>query len=218
MHVHYLHGFASSPHSGKARFYREQLARHGVPLESLDFNEPSFETLTVTRMLDQLDEAIERLDPGPVALVGSSLGGFVAWHAAARRRPGAGQAHPITRLILLAPALDFPRGGRSETLADEWRRVGRREVFHYGYGRPMQIGYDLYEDARRYDSSRVQQDVSVLIFHGLRDDVVPPSTAIEFAKGRPGVQLRLLDDDHQLQAHLEDMWNESAGFLGLGPS
>ena len=51
-----------------------------------DLNLPSFEDLTVTRMLDQTAEAIRQAPRGPVALIGSSLGAFVAVHAAARNR------------------------------------------------------------------------------------------------------------------------------------
>jgi uncharacterized protein len=217
MHVFYLHGFASSPVSGKARFYRDRLTERGVPLETPDFNLPDFQSLTVTRMLDQLDGRIDAGPAGPVALVGSSLGGFVAWHAADRRNHVPGQPRPVTHIVLLAPALDFACDGRMDPVVDEWRRNGRREVFHYGYGRPMDVGFALYEDARRYDSRRVDLDVPVLLFQGRNDVVVPPSTAVEFAGRRPNVRLRLLDDDHQLQAHLPEMWQESADFLGLCP-
>jgi uncharacterized protein len=85
MHLFYLHGFASGARSSKAVFFRDRLAPLGAALHTPDFNEPDFATLTVTRMLDQLDAAIGALPPGPVALIGSSLGSFVAWHATARR-------------------------------------------------------------------------------------------------------------------------------------
>src|SRR5262245_40205517 len=128
MHVFYLHGFASSAQSSKARFFSERLASLGLPLHLPDFNEPDFFTLTVTRMLDQLDEAIAALPAGPVVLIGSSLGAFVAWHSAARRAAraagavgaagasGAGgrDAHPIEKLVLLAPALDFGKNRMKE--------------------------------------------------------------------------------------------------------
>ena len=59
--VLYLHGFASSPDSTKARYFQERLATHGVPLLAPDFNEPDFTTLTMSRMLEQLAREIERL-------------------------------------------------------------------------------------------------------------------------------------------------------------
>ena len=63
-------------------------AARGVTFECPDLNLPSFETLTVTRMIEQACEAIARAPDGPIALVGSSLGGFVALYAASRRDAG----------------------------------------------------------------------------------------------------------------------------------
>jgi len=216
MQFFYLHGFASSPESGKARFFRDRLAELGLALDTPDFNEPGFESLTVTRMLDQLDALIDRRPAGPVALIGSSLGGFVAWHAADRRNRVPRQARPVTHLVLLAPAFDFASERRVDPLVDEWRRTGRREVFHHAYDRPMEVGFALHEDARRYDSTRVRLDVPSLVFQGRRDTVVIPSAVVAFAAHRPNLRLRLLDDDHQLKGQLAAIWQESADFLGLG--
>src|SRR5882724_7920837 len=108
MHLFYLHGFASSARSSKAAFFREQLAPRGMTLHCPDFNEPDFATLTITRMLDQLDAAIDAGPAEPVTLIGSSLGAYTAWHAAARRADtAAGRTRPITALVLLAPAFEF---------------------------------------------------------------------------------------------------------------
>jgi pimeloyl-ACP methyl ester carboxylesterase len=218
-HAFYLHGFASSAGSSKAAFFRTRLAGHGVPLHCPDFNEPDFSTLTVTRMLAQLDEAIAALAPGPIVLIGSSLGGFLAVLAAARARP----RHPIDRLILLAPALDFGRNGMrhlGEAGLADWERTNRLEVFHYGYGRTLTIGYELYRDAARYDAFAEASLLPMLIVQGRRDVSVPPETAIRFAASRPHVTLTLLDDDHQLLGSLEAIWLTSAAFLGLeaGPA
>jgi predicted esterase YcpF (UPF0227 family) len=57
-HVVYLHGFASSPESGKARRFADACASRGIGFTCPDLNAPSFETLTVTRMLDQTRAAI----------------------------------------------------------------------------------------------------------------------------------------------------------------
>ena len=216
MHVFYLHGFGSCPGSGKAGFLRERLSAFGLELHSPDFNLPDFTTLTATRMLAQLGGAIDGLPAGPVALIGSSLGGFVAIHAAARQTTGT--AHPITRLVLLAPAVDFA-SGRDGWLTtaelDEWRRTNRRDVFHYAYERTLPLGWALYEDAHRYDAFAARSDVPALVFQGTRDTVVDPGRVKAWAAPRANVTLRMVDDTHQLQESLPTIWQESARFLGL---
>lgn len=210
--VVYLHGFASSAQSSKAAFFREKLAARGVEVVTPDFNDPDFSTLTVTRMLGQVRDAIASLPSGPIALIGSSLGGFVAVNAAV--------LHPerIKRLVLLAPALDFD-GNRLRDLGDrgvdEWQRTNRLEVFHYGFGRMMPVHYELYEDASRYDALGARLDLPIQVFQGLRDASVDPETVRRWSSVRPNVELHLLDDDHQLHTSLETIWTESARFLGV---
>src|SRR5262245_43013232 len=111
MQVFYLHGFASSARSSKAAFFAERLAPYGIQLRTPDFNQPDFSTLTVTRMVEQACAGIDGAGVDPCALIGSSLGAFVAVQAALQR-PAA-----VARLILLAPALDFG-GNRMRELGD----------------------------------------------------------------------------------------------------
>ena len=215
-HVLYLHGFASSPASAKARLFAERLAPHVRSFHCPDLNQPDFSTLSVTRMLDAVARALEALPDGPVVLIGSSLGGLVALHAAAedRRRPAAPR---IDRLVLLAPALEFAT--RASRLARELPSAGSRrvEVFHHAYGRTVPLDVALYEDAARYDPFALALDLPVLLFQGTRDEVVHPDAAVRFARPRPNVRLRLLDDDHRLVASFDVIWRETAAFLGLDP-
>ncbi len=216
VHVFYLHGFASSPESGKAALLRGRLKSVGLDLHAPDFNQPDFFSLTVSRMLDQVRGAIDALPAGPVVLFGSSLGGFVAIHAASRQETGT--AHPIARLILLAPAVDFASGRDgwlTESDLELWRRTDRRDVFHYAYGRTLPLQYALYEDAHRFDAFDATFDAPTLVFQGTRDDVVDPGRVQEWSSTRANVTVTLLDDDHTLQGSLETIWQESARFLGL---
>jgi pimeloyl-ACP methyl ester carboxylesterase len=214
-HVVYLHGFASSPQSSKATRFAAELARRGVGFSCPDFNQPAFETLTVTRMLDQTREAVEAAGPGPVALIGSSLGAFVAVHAAARDATGL-----VDRQVLLAPAFDF--GGNrlrqiGEHGVDEWRRRGRLSVFHYAWNEPRDVGFELYEDAARYDAFALGDPKPTLIVQGTRDASVDPSMVEQWARARRNVDLRLVDDEHQLTASMETIWAETEVFFGLRP-
>jgi pimeloyl-ACP methyl ester carboxylesterase len=223
MQLFYLHGFASSARSSKATFFRDRLARLGLDLACPDFNEPDFATLTITRMLDQLDAAIAATPPGPVALIGSSLGGYVAWHAAARRggsaERAAAQTHPIEALVLLAPAFEFG-ANRMRDLGEEgiarWRATNRLDVFHYAYGETRPLQYAIYEDAARYDSTRVAVTTPTLVFQGRHDALVDPVMVERFVASRPTMTLQLLEDDHQLLASLEPIWQTTAAFLHLG--
>jgi len=210
MEVLYLHGFASSAQSSKGAYFAEKLRAHGIALAGPDFNAPDFTSLTITRMLDQVGAAVDAAADAPVALVGSSLGGFVAVQAAA--------CWParIDRLVLLAPAVDL-RAERIVELGDraleEWKATGRTNIFHYGFGRVMPVGYALYEDAARYDSLHAAFGQPTLVFQGRHDTAVNPHVVEQWAAARPNVELHLLDDDHQLHASLDYIWEKVKGFL-----
>ena len=213
-HLLYLHGFASSPASAKAMRFQRELAAHGIGFGCPDFNEPSFETLTITRMLDQTQQALDAVPmPGPVALVGSSLGAFIAVHAAARDR-----GRRVDRLILLAPALDLvgnPLQHLDERGLDQWRRTGRLRVFHHAYGEERDLRFALWEDVLRYDAWSLNVPVPILVYQGRQDESVSPAMVEAWARGRPNVELHMVDDGHQLSASMEAIWRSSERFLGL---
>jgi uncharacterized protein len=209
--VLYLHGFASSSQSTKAAFFRERLHAQHVAVVTPDFNEPEFASLTMTRMLDQLGREIAT-DDGPIALMGSSLGGTLAILAAARF------GKQIDRLVLMAPAVMFATPGHQllpPERIDDWRRRGALPFFHYGYNEERLLNYAFYEDTLHYDAFAASFPQPALVFQGLNDRSVPYQTVEQFARTRPNVTLSLLDDDHQLIASLPRMWNDVEAFLGL---
>ncbi len=212
MNVFYLHGFASSARSTKAAFFRDRFAERGIALYSPDFNEPDFATMTMTRMLDRLERDLARVDRSPVVLLGSSLGAAIALHMAAR--PGA----RVDRLVLFAPALDFPRDAEAVLGVDRvrhWRRTGTLDVFHHGAGATRPLNYAFYEDGLRYDAAEAAVTQPTLIFQGREDTAVDPRTVERYAHGRPQVRLILLDDGHQLLASLPAIWEVMTSFLEL---
>jgi pimeloyl-ACP methyl ester carboxylesterase len=209
--VIYLHGFASSPASSKARRFGRELAARGIEFACPDLNTPSFETLTITRMLGQVQQAVAAARAPRVALVGSSLGAFVAVHAAAADRTGR-----IDRLVLLAPALEFADAWRrelGEAGIAAWRDAGRMQVYHYTDNAPRDLGFALYEDAQRYDAFSLELALPVLIFQGRHDVLVDPAMVQRWTESRPNAALRLLDDDHQLASSIDLIWRESEPFL-----
>jgi uncharacterized protein len=201
----WLHGFASSPGSGKGRFVAERLAERGIRLEIPDLNQPAFRDLTVTRMLAQLDAL---LHGDPVVLFGSSLGGYTAalWSAL---RPGR-----VRSLTLLAPAFDLAarwarRMGPQEVLS--WRHRGEVQIDHHAWGRKEPLSIGFLEDAARHHPFPLP-DAPTLLLQGARDEVVTPDLAPEFARRmrQRGRQVRLveLDDGHELNADLARLWRE----------
>ena len=206
--VIYLHGFASSGHSGKASYFARKFRERGIDYAAPDLNLPDFSTLTTTRMLEQTRALIEH-SPQPVTLIGSSLGAFVAVNAAVK------WPDRIDRLVLLAPALDLRDLGAPKV--EEWKRTGWLTVFHFAHGRFQDVHYELYDDATRYDAFNAEIAMPVLIFQGRRDTAVKPRTVEAWARRRPNVELHLLDDDHQLGGSLDYMWDATSRFLDSPP-
>ena len=204
MRVVYLHGFASSPQSGKAQFFKRKLNEAGVEVEIPRLDGGDFQNLSITGQLAIVEQT------APKILFGSSLGGYLAALYAAR--------HPeVERLVLLAPAFQFPSRWRlrySEAQLAAWKRDGSVPVFHYGEKREMRLGYQLMEDSACYED---EPDFGqpALIFHGTMDDVVPPEVSETFVKTHPNAQLRLLKSGHELTDVVEPMWGAVREWLAV---
>jgi len=210
LRVLYLHGFASSPASRKAGFFAEKLASLGFAVEIPDLAEGDFKGLTLTKQL-ALVERLGRRER--VIVIGSSLGGYLAALYAAR--------HPeVDRVILLAPALRFHALWSTEFGPERlrlWREKGSIPVFHYGAGTTQLIGYQLMEDAGRFEPDP-EFSQPCLLFHGSQDPVVPIAQSVEFAATRSNVRLIGLDSGHELTDVLDKIWDESEKFLAPKPA
>jgi pimeloyl-ACP methyl ester carboxylesterase len=211
-HFIYLHGFASSPRSTKAVFFCDHLARLGHSVVVADLEEGDFQGLTITGQLGVVRREIARA-PGDVALIGSSMGGYLATLAAS-------EEPRVRRLVLMAPAIDMKarwtvRYG-AEQLA-RWKAKGVAPTFHHAHGEERLIGYGLYEDLDRYDPAPPVR-VPTLAFMGRKDETVAPAAVERWAGQNPSVRLRWLDSGHELVDVLETIWIESAAFLGVDGS
>jgi pimeloyl-ACP methyl ester carboxylesterase len=215
--VVYLHGFASSAQSSKAQYFGERCAEVGITVHTPDLNLPEFETLTITRMIEQVEVLVGGLPAGPVVLMGSSMGAFVAWHAASRLRERL-PSHPVTHLVLLAPAVTFGVDRDADFgsgVVDAWERAGVRTFFHYAYDAPRTLRYEFYRDAVAWRQADRDVHVPTLVFQGTHDEVVRPEGVQAFFAGRPHATVEMLDDGHQLLNHLDRMWERTRQFLGV---
>ncbi len=216
--VIYAHGFASSPGGAKAEFFRDRLAERGILLRVPDLNVPDFEHLTLTAAIGRLAEEIAACPPGPVYLIGSSLGAAISLHCLDRSlsAPGGAIGSRVAKVVFLAPALNLALlwlhrlGGKG--LA-HWQSEGMLPVYHYGFAEERPLHFGFFEDLGHYNSDAVQISVPVLAFHGLHDEAIDCHQSVRWAEGRPNVDLRLIEGDHGLIGQLEEIWPAIAGFL-----
>jgi pimeloyl-ACP methyl ester carboxylesterase len=156
---------------------------------------------TVTRWRKDALAVLAELTAGPLVLVGSSMGGWIACLVA--------MAEPqrVAALVLVAPAADFtdklmapqiPPDGRA-ALADDgvWLRPS-------DYGEPYPITRALLEDGARWSilgAEPVPIEAPVRILQGGADPDVPWRHALELAqaiKSEDVVFSLIRDGDHRL--------------------
>ena len=206
----YLHGFASGPGSHKAAWLGTRLARHGVEIEVPDLNAGDFSHLTLTRQMAVLD-ALLAGEPGPVTLIGSSFGGYLAALLAE-------QDPRVERLVLLAPAFGFGALLESlfgaETMA-RWQRDGSLQLPEAADAAQRALHYDLVHDLARHDATPFARQVPALVFHGIDDPTVPYQRSIDYLRENRAARVVLLADGHSLDPSLEVIWTELCAFLEL---
>ena len=204
----YLHGFASSPDSAKARYIRDRFLEKQIALSIPDLNQNNFSDLTLTRQINQVSQAFS---DGTVTLIGSSLGGLTAaW---------LGEKYPqIERLVLLAPAFDF----LSHYLArlgpeavQNWQESGFLSVYHYAEKRSLPLSYQFILDSENYSDHSLRRSIPTLILHGQQDEVIPLTASQKYAQSRSWVELIELDSDHGLGNALPKIWSKIQFFCNL---
>ena len=160
-----------------------------------------FQAGTIGRWLEDALAVIDGLTEGPLILVGSSMGGWIAL-LAALARPGR-----VKALIGIAPAPDF-----TEDLI--WARLSeaqRRELLERGElaaasayeADPIPITLRLVEEGRRHLLLRgpIRLSCPVRLLHGMGDPDVPYQTSLRLMEKLTETEavIELIEDgDHRL--------------------
>ncbi len=147
---------------------------------------------------------IDELTAGPLVLVGSSMGGWIALLAALAR------PDRIKGLVLIAPAPDFTQGFWSRlnaTAQEHLRRAGRVDI-PSEYGDPTPITLKLIDEGRNH--LLLHQPIPfkgpVRILQGLQDPDVPWNHAVKVMEQLQGADVRLTlfkTGDHRLSKPAE---------------
>ncbi len=203
--VVFLPGFRSDMEGDKASFLARRCAASGQAMLRFDYSGHGasggkFEDGTMSRWSEDALVAIDRLTAGPLILVGSSMGGWIALLAALAR------PHRVAGLVGLAAAPDFTERLMWDAMAPPERTRLLTEgvlMLPSAYGPPTTITRALIEDGRRHLllDAPIPITAPVRLLHGQADPDVPWETSLRLAARLAGADVRVIlvkDGDHRL--------------------
>jgi hypothetical protein len=204
--VLWLGGFRSEMSGTKAQALADWAAAAGRDFLRFDYfghgvSFGAFEEGTITRWRADALAVIDSLTEGPLVLVGSSMGGWLACLAALAR------PERVQALVLIAPAADFTERLLAPSLPAEGRAaierdgVWRRPSLYDPAGYP--ISRALLEDGARWSilPGPISITAPTRILQGGADPDVPWRHALELAmalEGEDVVFTLIRDGDHRL--------------------
>ncbi|WP_043833595.1 alpha/beta hydrolase [Muricoccus aerilatus] len=204
--VVFLGGFRSDMEGTKALHLRDACAARGRAFLRLDYSGHGasggdFEAGTIGTWAEDAALVIEARAPGPLVLVGSSMGGWIALLLARRL----GEAR-VRGLIGLAAAPDFTEALIRPALTEEHRATLERDGVLRApseYGEPIPITRRLLEEgvAHLLLPGPIPYTGPVRLLQGMADPDVPWAHALRLVEALPGpdVELTLIKDgDHRL--------------------
>ena len=203
--VVFLPGFNSDMSGSKATALRDWCAGRGRGMLRLDYSGHGasggrFEDGSIGRWLADALLVIDRLTEGPMVLVGSSMGGWIALLIALRRRAR------VVGLVGIAAAPDFTEGMIWDRLTAaeqaDLMATGRR-IVPSQYGDPYVITRGLIVDGRDHLllGGPIALDCPVRLLQGQRDEDVPWRHVIDIAANLASEDVRVTlvkDGDHRL--------------------
>ena len=203
--VVFLPGFRSDMQGSKAVHVEAWCRARGRPCLRLDYaghgaSDGVFTDGTIGSWTRDALHAIDHATQGPLILVGSSMGGWIAL-LIALARPGR-----MAGLIGIAAAPDFTEALMWESMMPAERATLQGDgvlLIPSQYGEPTPVTLRLIEEGRHHLLMHAPIGITapVRLLHGQRDPDVPWETALRVAARLTGddVQVTLIKDgDHRL--------------------
>jgi len=198
----FLPGYASDMAGGKASALNAWAEREGRAMLRFDYggcglSGGAFEAQTLRLWLDDALAMIDRVAEGPVVLVGSSMGGWLALLAALER------PERVAGLVGIAPAPDFTAWGYSEEEKLTILREGRLERPDPHGEAPTVTTRVFWEsgESLRLLHAPIAIGCPVRLLHGQQDEEVEWTWSLQLAKLIHSADVQacfVKDGDHRL--------------------
>lgn len=217
-------GFRSDMKGTKAAFLANMCQKTGQGYIRFDYRGHGasggrFEEGTITLWLEDALAVIDELTRGPLILVGSSMGGWIALLAARERKDR------VYGLVGLAAAPDFTRDIKVR-MNDDQRKILERDgrfFLNSDYAPdPHPITNRLLQDGEKHCllDQRIDLECPLRLVHGMKDSDVPWKTADRIAEAWTGSDKKVYiqaESDHRLSsdddlALLEKICRELSAF------
>lgn len=201
----WLCGFKSDITGSKVQQLEAWAKAHGHGFLAFDYSghgesDGAFADGTISQWREDALDAIDALTDGPLVLVGSSMGGWMALLAGLARR------ERLAGMVLIAPAPDFTE----KLMWPEFTPRQQEEIMTRGqtlrpsdYGAPYPITKALIEDGRTWQllDAPIDLECPVRILQGAEDPDVPWRHAFRLVEAirSPDLVFTLIKDgDHRL--------------------
>ncbi len=213
----FITGFLSKRWGNKSKALVELCQERGWGFCCFDFrgngdSGGTFHEYTLNDWLEDSRQVLQWiLDGPPVTIIGSSLGGWLAWLLGQ-------EVHVVQRLILLAPAFNM-MGKRAREIPPErrktWQTSGWMPWDDDALHRDFPLSWRWVEESESLWAQRLltPRRVPTTILHGLEDRVILPEGSLAFTDhlfkqdSDFPIELMLKSGDHRLssQEHLETL-------------
>ncbi len=204
----FLPGYASNMEGTKAIVLDEFAERRGLAMLRFDYSgtgssSGEFECATLELWLEEALAVVDQLASGPLLLVGSSMGSWIALHVALRR------PERVRAVVGIAAAPDFTQWGFDDVQKANLQSCGRLEQANPYGPAPSVFTRSFWESGQRLLllSDRIRIDCPVRLVHGEKDEDVPVDIAFRTMRAlRSGdVQLHVVKDGAHRLSHPHEL-------------